>query len=119
MRRFLLTVVSGVFLLALHAHADGMKHDGIMVEQPWARATAGPARAGAAYMTLVNMGHDTDRLLEVKSDLAARTEVHTHLMEDGIMKMRNGGRHRGCPRHTDDHATGRSARHVYGPESAV
>lgn len=68
--------------------ADGMKHDGIMVEQPWARATAGPAKAGAAYMTLVNHGGATDRLLGAKSDLAARTEIHTHLMENGVMKMR-------------------------------
>lgn len=88
MRKLFCVITFAICFVLSSAHADGMKHGGIMVEQPWARATAGPARAGAAYMTLVNMGHETDRLIEVKSDLATRTEVHTHLMEDGIMKMR-------------------------------
>lgn len=89
MRLFLSTLLA-VFVAATASQvtADGMKHDGIMAEQPWARATAGAARAGAAYMTLVNHGHETDRLIGAKSDLAARTEIHTHLMDNGVMKMR-------------------------------
>lgn len=89
MRAFLFSICAVVFaVLASPSMADGMKHGGIMVEQPWARATAGPAKAGAAYMTLVNHGHAADRLVGAKSDLAARTEIHTHLMENGVMKMR-------------------------------
>lgn len=88
MRKFLIAITCGFLLAGFQASADGMKHDGIMVEQPWARATAGPAKAGAAYMTLINMGKEADRLVDVQSGLAARTEIHTHLMESGIMKMR-------------------------------
>ena len=58
-----------------------------MVEEAWARASAGPAKAGAAYLTLSTMGHDVDRLVEVKSDLANRTELHNHIMEGSVMKM--------------------------------
>ncbi|WNK01152.1 copper chaperone PCu(A)C [Thalassospiraceae bacterium LMO-JJ14] len=88
MRKIIVAVICGVFLLAQQASADGMNRDGIMVEQAWARATAGPAKAGAAYMTLINMGKEADRLVDVQSELAARTEIHTHLMESGIMRMR-------------------------------
>ncbi len=84
--------VAVIALVAIFAANDSMaadmKHAGIMVEQPWARATAGPAKAGAAYMTLVNHGQETDRLVGARSDLAKRTEIHTHLMDNGVMKMR-------------------------------
>ncbi|MBO6519827.1 MAG: copper chaperone PCu(A)C [Rhodospirillales bacterium] len=93
MKKLISAVTLAVFAFAAifaadDASADDMKMNGIMVEQPWARATAGPAKAGAAYMTLVNHGDETDRLVGAKSDLAKRTEIHTHLMENGVMKMR-------------------------------
>lgn len=88
MRILKYALLSAMCLFATFASADSMKHTGVMVEQPWARATAGPAKAGAAYMTLMNHGQETDRLVGVESDLAARTEIHTHLMEDGVMRMR-------------------------------
>ena len=58
------------------------------IESPWARASIGPAKAGAAYVTVVNHGSEADRLLAVETDVARRSELHTHLMEDGVMKMR-------------------------------
>lgn len=88
MRTILAAVFSVILLTATQAVAEGMKHEGVMVEQPWARASAGQAKAGAAFMTIVNMGPHADRLIAAKSDLAARTELHTHLMEGGVMKMR-------------------------------
>jgi hypothetical protein len=60
----------------------------IRIIEPWARATAGTATAGAAYMTLNNMGDTVDRLIEASSPLAARTEMHTHIIEGDIMRMR-------------------------------
>lgn len=88
MRLFLATLVCGLVLAVSNASAHDMKHGEMMVEHPWARASAGPAKAGAAYMVLSNMGHDTDRLIGAKSMLADRTEVHNHIMDNGIMKMR-------------------------------
>jgi len=88
MRKILIALVCNFLLAGFQASADEMKHGGIMVEQPWARASAGPAKAGAAYMTLANMGNEADRLIDVKSELAARTEMHNHIMENGVMKMR-------------------------------
>lgn len=89
MRIFLMALMCSILLGMGHASADAIKKHGIMVEDSWARATAGPAKAGAAYLTIANMGHDTDRLIAAKSELANRTEVHNHIMEDGVMKMRH------------------------------
>jgi copper(I)-binding protein len=60
----------------------------IRIIEPWARATAGAAMAGAAYMTLNNTGATADRLIEASSPMAARTEMHTHIIEGDIMRMR-------------------------------
>ncbi|CDK97461.1 conserved exported protein of unknown function [Magnetospirillum gryphiswaldense MSR-1 v2] len=59
----------------------------IAVEKPWARATAGQAANGAAYLTLVGQ-ESGDRLLSAASPVAETVELHTHLEEDGIMRMR-------------------------------
>ena len=69
------------------AAGEAMKGD-IHIDKPWARASIGAAKAGAAYMTLANHGSEADRLLAVETDVARRSELHTHLMEDGVMKMR-------------------------------
>lgn len=92
MRRWFLAAIvcAGVFAAATTGEtlADGMPKTGIVVEQAWARASAGPAKAGAAYVTVSNAGAAEDRLIEVQSDVAARSELHTHLMDGGVMKMR-------------------------------
>ncbi|MBM3598972.1 MAG: copper chaperone PCu(A)C [Alphaproteobacteria bacterium] len=60
----------------------------VQVEQAWARATAGQMRTGAAYMTLVNTGTEPDRLIAVATPAADKAELHTHVMEGDVMRMR-------------------------------
>ena len=60
----------------------------LTVTGPWARASAGMARAGAAFMTIENAGAG-DRLVAASADVSARVELHTHIMTtDGVMQMR-------------------------------
>lgn len=81
-----------VLALALAATSPAAAHDpspqDIAVEQPWSRATAPNAPNGAAFMTIRNSGHDADRLVSAVSAIAERVELHTHRMENGVMKMR-------------------------------
>ena len=62
--------------------------DGIMIHDPYARASSGMAMSGAAFMEIVNQTDTDDRLVEARSEAAARVELHTH-MEDanGVMRM--------------------------------
>jgi len=54
----------------------------------WARASAGPARVGAAYLAIANGGDAADRLIDAASTAAERVEIHTHISEGGVMMMR-------------------------------
>ncbi len=88
MRRFLSILGLLLALAATPAAAEDFKLGQIHIDQPWARASIGQVKAGAAYMTLVNQGDEVDRLLLVDTPVAKRAELHTHLMEGGVMKMR-------------------------------
>ena len=55
------------------------------VEDAYARSSN--PRAGAAFMVITNSGESDDRLIAVKSGAAVRIELHTHVEEDGIMRM--------------------------------
>lgn len=70
------------------AGAEQVKHGDLMIDSPWARASIGQAKAGAAYVTLYNHGSEADRLVAAESDIAKRTEIHTMEMVEGVMKMR-------------------------------
>lgn len=68
--------------------SDSQRHKAITVSAAFARASAGPVKTGAAYLTIHNAGAETDRLIAAKADIAKRVELHTHRHEGGVMKMR-------------------------------
>jgi periplasmic copper chaperone A len=77
--------------LLLAAAPGAFAHDftlgSLKIDHPWARASAGPARNGAAFFTVENSGR-ADRLVAVSGDLAQRVELHTHRMEGDVLQMR-------------------------------
>ena len=52
------------------------------------RATIGSMPSSAAYLSITNHGTTPDRLLDVESSLARKTELHTMAVTNGVMKMR-------------------------------
>ena len=48
----------------------------VAVEQPWARASIGVSRPGAAYMTVLNKGEEAVTLTGLSTPLAKMPEVH-------------------------------------------
>jgi len=67
----------------------GMAKTGdIMIHDGWARASIGKAPNSAAYMTLMTHGDSTDTLIAVSTPVADKAELHNHVMDDGIAKMR-------------------------------
>ncbi len=67
-------------LLAAPAHAQ------VQVEGAWARATAPGATVAGGYLVIRSAA--ADRLVGVSSPAAARVEMHVHIHEGGVMKMR-------------------------------
>ena len=83
----LCALILGICFTTLAAAGD-YQLGTLTIEQPWARASIGQAKTGAAYLTLNNGGDGIDRLLSVATPAAKHAALHTHLMEAGIMKMR-------------------------------
>ncbi len=85
-----LGALSGPALAEQHSHQSGSGQEtasGIDVRSAWARASAGRAVNGAAYLAIVNSGSEDDRLTGAVSAAAARTEIHAHVERDGVMRM--------------------------------
>ena len=53
-----------------------------------APASLGAARNGVVHLVVRNTGDQPDALLGARSAVANRTELHTHIHTDGIMRMR-------------------------------
>lgn len=86
---FATTSLSVLLSSAALAGDAGMARVGdVMVHDSWARASIGSAPNSAAYMTLMIEGTETDKLIAASTPAAETTELHTHLMEDNIAKMR-------------------------------
>ena len=61
----------------------------ILVEDAYVRASSKLAKSAAAFMEIRNTSSRGDRLLDVKSDIAKKVELHTHIeSDDDVMKMR-------------------------------
>jgi len=66
-----------------HTHpSDGIEISNARINPPLPGQTT-----GVAFMELVNYG-DKDRLLAITSPVSGRIELHTHINDDGVMKMR-------------------------------
>jgi periplasmic copper chaperone A len=70
------------------AQAEDFSVGSLKISAPWVRATPNGATVGGGYMTITNTGTASDRLVGGSSDLAARFEIHTMNMDNGVMKMR-------------------------------
>ena len=78
--RFLLVFLS--FFFACTSYAQ------IQVEKAWVRATAPGAKVAGGYMVMRNTGAAADRLLSASSPAAAKVELHVHINDNGVMRMR-------------------------------
>ena len=59
-----------------------------MISDAYARSSGALAKAGAAYMRIMNHSDESDHLIGVQSDIAKKTELHSHFEDDnGVMKM--------------------------------
>jgi len=81
--------LAAVTIAAQPAAADSHGHGkGIMVMDTWARATPPTAKNGAAYFAIHNQGKMADKLVSASADVAKKVEIHNHINEGGVMKMR-------------------------------
>lgn len=87
-----LTALLGAgFTFAPAAIAPAFAHDftkgDITINHPWSRPTAHGQANGAAYFELSSAG-SADRLVAASTPVAAMAELHTHIHDNGVMRMR-------------------------------
>lgn len=73
-------------LLPSIAHAQDTTLGGLTLREPWTRAAREGAQ-GAGYLAIVN-GGAADRLVSASSPAAPRMELHTHIRDGDVMRMR-------------------------------
>ncbi len=76
------------FTLILLALSPLTFSKGVVVDNPYARAIPPGQKISAAFMTLVNESDKNIDLVKATSDSAKNVELHEHVHEDGMMKMR-------------------------------
>ena len=74
-----------LFLLALLASPALAQ---IEIENAWTRATPPGAETAAGYMMIRNKSSSPDHLVSAASPLAARVEMHVHLHDGAVVRMR-------------------------------
>ncbi|MGK2741697.1 copper chaperone PCu(A)C [Tepidicaulis sp. LMO-SS28] len=84
---FLVAALAFAACFALPVPGAVAADDALTVENALVRPTIGPVRRSAGYFTLHNAG-GADRITGAEVSGAGRVELHTHLMEEGVMKMR-------------------------------
>lgn len=90
-RRHCLFTVAALLLAAggatHQALAAEIRAGDLVLTQPWSRA-AGQGGTGAGFLTIRNAGTVPDRLVSATTPAAGRVELHTHVRDGDIMRMR-------------------------------
>ncbi len=77
-------LVTSVFPATAHEE----KSETLTIIHPWSRATAPSQKVGAVFMEIKSSTGKTDRLIGASSPDADITELHGHIREGDIMRMR-------------------------------
>ena len=77
-----------LFMLTTPALAHEEKSEHLTIYHPWARATASSQKVGAVFMKISTNGTNSDRLIGGHSPDAEIVQIHSHTMDNGIMRMR-------------------------------
>ncbi|RVU31128.1 copper chaperone PCu(A)C [Neptunomonas marina] len=75
-------------LFATLLSAASLSHADVVVENPYARAVPPGQMNSAAFMMLKNTDSTPVALIAAKSDVAKSVELHNHINEEGVMRMR-------------------------------
>ena len=70
------------------ADAHEATSKGVTVAHPWSRATPGASTVGVAFMEIKTAEGTADRLISAASPVAGRVELHTHIKDGDVVKMR-------------------------------
>ena len=62
---------------------------GVAIEAPWARASAGTAKAAAVYLGMTNLGDSIEKLVKVESPAATSLELRARQIDGGAWRAKS------------------------------
>jgi periplasmic copper chaperone A len=74
--------------LSLSTAAFAGAADNIVIHEPYVRLAPPNAQATGAFMVIRNAGEKDVKLLKAENPASKVTELHTHLNDKGVMRMR-------------------------------
>lgn len=77
----ILTLLSVVMSANVYANS-------IEISTPWSKEVPPTSNVAAAFMKIVNQSPQPDILLAASSPIAKHVELHSHVDDNGVMKMR-------------------------------
>ncbi|WP_243634446.1 copper chaperone PCu(A)C [Roseicella frigidaeris] len=80
-------LLAAALLPALPLAARAQQAGDLRIAEPWTRA-AGQSGTGAGFLTIANQGGAADRLIGASTPAARVTEIHTHVREGDVLRMR-------------------------------
>ena len=81
-------IIHPLLALILLVSSSLLFAEDISVDSPYVRAIPPGQTISAAFMTLKNSSSADINLVKAASDIAENVELHEHVHEDGMMKMR-------------------------------
>jgi copper(I)-binding protein len=79
--------ITKALMLLLIAPTMGLAGNGLLITDPWS-PEAPPGRMMAGFLTLENTGAEAVALIDGKSPKFGHVEIHTMVMDEGVMRMR-------------------------------
>ena len=77
-----------VFSIVMPVMAFANGHGHLEISHSWIKASLPGSKMTGGFVTITNKGMHEDHLIAAYSDIAKKTELHTMVMDDGVMKMR-------------------------------
>lgn len=81
-------LVAGIISLALPLAVWAHNHSNLDMQHSWIKLPVPGTMMTGGFITITNSGIEDEHLLSASSTIAKNTELHTMVMVDGVMKMR-------------------------------
>lgn len=86
-RNLVASLALAATLFSLPASGQDARTENLEISGGFARSTASMAVAGAAFLNISSLG-EADSLVAFSTPACNRPELHTHINDDGVMRMR-------------------------------
>jgi copper(I)-binding protein len=88
MRMLNVVLTLGLVLNVSSSHSQSFATGYVTIEHPWARATAKGTSTGVVYLTIINNGATSDKLISVASAVSKSAQVHENSVDkEGMTEM--------------------------------